>query len=226
MRLLLRPIYWLGSGDQPRNSMATKNNPTNQPTNTGLVLLTEDAIRAGMYGGAGLKKAQAALLGIKNIQKGWMERLIGVRITETAYERFLELGQTGKTAPKREKKNTWHVRDGLLTFGKHKGSALEVVLRDDPSYLAWACENMEGFETNLTAKARKGLSKTSHGRSGSLSHTFRSKPATRLSEGKKQAYAPRIQPPPEEERYFTPKELYLDDSLDIQAANDPDLAPW
>jgi hypothetical protein len=206
--------------------MATKRKPTSQPTNTGLVLLTEDAIRAGMYGGAGIKKAQAALLGMKTIQKGWMERLIGVRITEVAYLRFLELGQTGKKAVKREKKGTWHVRDGLLTFGKYKGSALEVVLRDDPSYLAWACENMESFESNLTAKARKTLSKVSRGRSGSLSHTFRSKPITRLSEGNTGQPRQRIQPPPEEERYFTTREMTIDPTFDVDAANADDLVPW
>jgi hypothetical protein len=59
-----------------------------------------------------------------------------------------------------------------------------------------------------------------------LSHSFRSKPATASPNSRNEAFRPRVQPPPEEERYFTSKELYMDDGLDIQAANDPDLAPW
>jgi hypothetical protein len=37
---------------------------------------------------------------------------------------------------------------------------------------------------------------------------------------------PHVQPPPEEERLFTPSEMALDPTFDVDAANQDDLAPW
>jgi hypothetical protein len=36
--------------------------------------------------------------------------------------------------------------DQILWFGKHQGRTIEDVLDDDPRYLMWACENVDGFE--------------------------------------------------------------------------------
>ena len=47
---------------------------------------------------------------------------------------------------------TWHVKDWLLTFGKYKGMLLKDAIDNDPSYMAWACDTIDGFASNLTDK--------------------------------------------------------------------------
>jgi hypothetical protein len=34
----------------------------------------------------------------------------------------------------------------LMPFGKHRGKSISEVLRQDPSYLAWFCDNVNGNE--------------------------------------------------------------------------------
>ncbi len=34
----------------------------------------------------------------------------------------------------------------VFTFGKHKGKTVKEVLFEDPSYLLWADDNVEGFD--------------------------------------------------------------------------------
>lgn len=34
----------------------------------------------------------------------------------------------------------------IFTFGKHKGKTVKQVMFEDPSYLLWADDNIEGFE--------------------------------------------------------------------------------
>lgn len=34
----------------------------------------------------------------------------------------------------------------IFTFGKHKGKTLKEVMYEDPSYLLWADDNVDGFE--------------------------------------------------------------------------------
>lgn len=34
----------------------------------------------------------------------------------------------------------------IFTFGKHKGKTVKEVMFEDPSYLLWADDNVEGFE--------------------------------------------------------------------------------
>jgi hypothetical protein len=36
-----------------------------------------------------------------------------------------------------------------LWFGKHKGYTIHYVLEDDPSYLAWCIESIDGFAEHL-----------------------------------------------------------------------------
>lgn len=39
-------------------------------------------------------------------------------------------------------------RNELITFGKYKGRTILEVLEEDPQYLLWANENVEGFILN------------------------------------------------------------------------------
>lgn len=45
----------------------------------------------------------------------------------------------------------------IFTFGKHKGKTVKQVMEEDPSYLLWADDNVEGFELSnyLRDKAEK-----------------------------------------------------------------------
>lgn len=36
--------------------------------------------------------------------------------------------------------------EDVLTFGKHKGLTIEDVFNEDPQWLEWAMENVEGFD--------------------------------------------------------------------------------
>jgi hypothetical protein len=42
-----------------------------------------------------------------------------------------------------------------ITFGKHKGITIKEIIKIDPQYLYWACENIKWFA--LTIKAQKAL---------------------------------------------------------------------
>ena len=42
-----------------------------------------------------------------------------------------------------------------ITFGKHKGSTIKEVIKRDPQYLYWACDNIKWFA--LTIKVQKAL---------------------------------------------------------------------
>lgn len=55
------------------------------------IRLTEDLIRAGMTGGVGINNKQRELLGIENLEKGWIQNLIGKGIHVDVYEQFLAL---------------------------------------------------------------------------------------------------------------------------------------
>lgn len=41
--------------------------------------------------------------------------------------------------------------DDTLTFGKHEGEKLEDVIVDDPTYVAWCCDEIDGFELDEEA---------------------------------------------------------------------------
>lgn len=41
----------------------------------------------------------------------------------------------------------------LFRFGKYKGRALWVVIRDDPRYVAWLARNVDGFRLDPAATA-------------------------------------------------------------------------
>jgi len=118
------------------------------------------------------------------------------------------------------------MKNGKLTFGKWRGSALGDVLKDDPGYVAWAIKEIDGFEQCLTPKMLKTLTKTFKGKSGTKSHKRHPRPTTSLLEGKNEAYRPRVQPPPEEERYFTAREMSMDPTFDVDAANADDSIPF
>ena len=38
-----------------------------------------------------------------------------------------------------------------LTFGKYKGDVIQDVIKDDPDYLAWACDEIEWFDLDEEA---------------------------------------------------------------------------
>lgn len=40
----------------------------------------------------------------------------------------------------------------VMTFGKHKGSAILDVLNEDPSYLVWCIKNVSGFKIDEVLK--------------------------------------------------------------------------
>lgn len=37
-------------------------------------------------------------------------------------------------------------RNAVLRFGRYKGLTIGEVLKDDPAYLVWAAENVDGFD--------------------------------------------------------------------------------
>lgn len=39
----------------------------------------------------------------------------------------------------------------VLEFGKHKGSTIQQVMRDDPNWLHWALQNIKDFKLNHNA---------------------------------------------------------------------------
>ena len=39
----------------------------------------------------------------------------------------------------------------VLTFGKHSGEALDEVIVEDPEYIAWCVDEVEGFELDVEA---------------------------------------------------------------------------
>lgn len=43
--------------------------------------------------------------------------------------------------------------DDRLRFGRHRGEELWAVIREDPAYVAWCIENVEGFELDNEAWA-------------------------------------------------------------------------
>jgi len=47
-------------------------------------------------------------------------------------------------------KGIWMVND-VLTFGKHSGEALDEVIVEDPEYIAWCVDEVEGFELDVEA---------------------------------------------------------------------------
>ena len=42
-----------------------------------------------------------------------------------------------------------------IPFGKHKGKTIKEIIKSDPQYLYWVCENIEWFA--LSTKAQKAL---------------------------------------------------------------------
>lgn len=40
-----------------------------------------------------------------------------------------------------------------ITFGKHKGLTIKEIIEDDPSYLEWALDEVDGFELDDAAIA-------------------------------------------------------------------------
>lgn len=40
----------------------------------------------------------------------------------------------------------------VLQFGKYKGETVEDIIADNPKYLAWAMDNVNGFELNAEAQ--------------------------------------------------------------------------
>lgn len=55
----------------------------------------------------------------------------------------------GKGKKAKQVETSWHVKAGRLTFGKYKGARLEQILKDNPDYIKWACQNVEGFAVNV-----------------------------------------------------------------------------
>ncbi len=44
----------------------------------------------------------------------------------------------------------WMVND-VLSFGKHKGETLDEVIVEDPKYIAWCTDEIDGFELDEEA---------------------------------------------------------------------------
>jgi len=55
-----------------------------------LVTLTEGLLRSGMKGGLGMKRSQAAALGIPwPLRAGWMEAIVGASVSEEDFAAFM-----------------------------------------------------------------------------------------------------------------------------------------
>lgn len=39
-----------------------------------------------------------------------------------------------------------------LTFGKHKDKLVKMIIRNDPEYILWCLENIDGFELDVDAE--------------------------------------------------------------------------
>lgn len=46
---------------------------------------------------------------------------------------------------------TLFTKDSILTFGKYKGETVKSIIKDDPDYIAWACDEIEWFELDNEA---------------------------------------------------------------------------
>ena len=42
---------------------------------------------------------------------------------------------------------------GILLFGKYKDQSYESIVRKDPNWLRWCCENVDGFRASMQALA-------------------------------------------------------------------------
>lgn len=40
-----------------------------------------------------------------------------------------------------------------ITFGKHRGLTIKEIIEDDPTYLEWALDEIDGFELDAAATA-------------------------------------------------------------------------
>lgn len=64
-----------------------------------VVVLTEELVRSGMKGGIGMKRSQAAALGISwPLCAGWLEAIVGTTVSEDKFTAF-----TGKQDTKAKK---------------------------------------------------------------------------------------------------------------------------
>lgn len=48
-----------------------------------------------------------------------------------------------------------YIRSTMLAFGKHKGETVQSILDDDPSYIVWMNDNIDGvdFADNIVEEA-------------------------------------------------------------------------
>lgn len=61
------------------------------------ITLTKKLIYAGATDSWGFKRAQVACFGVKwPLAKGWLDKLVGYRVSQKAYERFLSYKGKGK----------------------------------------------------------------------------------------------------------------------------------
>lgn len=68
-----------------------------------LVVITEELLRSGMRGGIGMKRSQAAALGIPwPLAAGWVEGIVGTTVTEEQFVAF--------TAARDERAKKWKPR--------------------------------------------------------------------------------------------------------------------
>lgn len=136
----------------PRGRLQTINRPTNMEVIA--VVLTPKLIDAGKTPAGAWNKPQIECLGLSwPLTQGWKQRLKGKLIPKADYEKFLSLATARAPKPKaNQPEGSWHVKDGRLTFGKYKGERLDRIIKKDKSYIDWACQNVEGFASNLPAR--------------------------------------------------------------------------
>jgi hypothetical protein len=80
--------------------------PQLQPTDddgSEWIILTRHHFRAGQGPTGGFNAKQVAIFGLKwkELQKGWIDRLVGTRILRADYERFIQLRSTAESVARK-----------------------------------------------------------------------------------------------------------------------------